>query len=506
MTPSSVARAARPSFHTGPEYAETLGPEVSDLCRDVGFAPYPEQETLLDETFALDSRGRAASFEVAGICARQNMKTGWLKQSALGWLFLLDLPLVVWSAHEFRTSQEAFRDMETLISGSDMLRKRVRKVYRGNGDEAIELLSGARLMFKARTNGGGRGLTGHRVVLDEAFALQPSHMGALLPTLNAVPDPQVVYASSAGLLASDVLRGVRERGREGATAGARFAHTTDLAYAEWAAERRPCASDSCSHVIGSPGCALDDEQLWRQANPVLARLDPTLSVIRRLRAALPPSEFMRECLGWWEDPVGGASGGIDPADWAGCADPESRRDGAVALGIAQSDDRSTVSIGVVGKRTDGSYHVELIDHRRSTTTWVAPRVRDLVERHQPVSVMVDPMSAAAGLIHELEDAGVSVDVVKVSDLAASCGRLYDLVKATANPDPDHPDADLLWHLGTQHDLNAAVQSATTKPLTRGGWLWKQAGEAPITPLWAITLALAGYEASDVNYDPVSQIF
>ena len=497
-----LVRAAEPTHHTAPEYAETLGPEVGDLCRDVGFGPYPEQQLVLDDIFGLDGRGRAAAFEAAVIAARQNLKTGLFKQASLGWMFLLDLPLIVWSAHEFRTSQEAFRDMENLIDGSDMLRRRVRKVHRGNGDEAIELLSGSRLMFKARTNGGGRGLTGHRVVLDEAFALQPAHMGALLPTLSAVPDPQVVYGSSAGLLMSDVLRGVRDRGRVGAP---------DLAYLEWGSARRPCASETCGHTVGTPGCALDDESLWREANPVLYRRDPTMQAIRRLRAALPPSEFMRECLGWWDDPAGSRAGGIDAGDWAAIGDDTSRRVGPVAMGIAQSPDRSTVSIGIVGRRSDGAYHVELIEHRRGTTTWVGPRMRDLVDKHQPVSVMLDPMSAAAGLIHDLEDAGVSVDVVKVGDLAAGCGRIYDLVRAAANPRPPEDDDDPkrapgLFHRGTQHELNEAVQSAGTRPLTRGGWLWRQTGEALIEPLWAVTLALVGYEASDVNYDPVSNIY
>ncbi|GAA4627289.1 hypothetical protein [Cellulomonas oligotrophica] len=469
MTASAAALAVPPDFHTAPERLETLGPEVGDLARSVGFAPYPEQQLALDDTFALDDRGRSAAFEVAVVCARQNLKTGFFKQAALGWLFLLDLPLIVWSAHEFDTAQEAFRDMEALIEGSDMLRRRVRKIHRGNGDEAIELLSGARLKFKARTSGGGRGLTGHRVVLDEAFALKPAHMGALLPTLSAVPDPQVLYGSSAGLLASDILRGVRDRGRAGAPS---------LAYLEWCSLRRPCLSETCAHMPGTAGCVLDDIELWRHANPVHARRDPDLPVVRMLRGSLPPSEFMRECLGWWDDPVGAGSSGIDPADWAARADPTSRRAGTIALGIAQSPDRATVSIGLAGRRADGDVHVELIEHRRSSTTWVAPRVRELVDRHDVAGVLIDPMSPAAGLVPDLEREGIEVEVVRVGDLAAGCGRVFDGVKA-----------ETLHHIGGQTELNAAVGAAGVRPLQRGGWLWRQVGEAPIEPLWAITLAL-----------------
>ena len=463
----------------------TLGPEVGDLCAEVGFAPYPEQSLLHDDTFALDRTGRAAAFESAVVCARQQLKTGFLKQAALGWLFVSRQPLVVWSAHEFRTSQEAFRDMENLIDGSDMLRRRVKKVSRGNGDEAIELLDGPRLMFKARTNGGGRGLTGHKVVLDEAFALTAAHMGALLPTLTSVDDPQVVYASSAGLLASAVLREVRDRGRAGAPG---------LAYSEWGSERVACESGTCAHKPGTAGCALDRVDLWRLANPVTARRDPSMQATLRLRHALPPSEFMRECLGWWDDPAGAAGGGIDAAEWAVLADASDERPTGVSLGVAMTPDRSTVSIGLVGRRADGWLQAELVEHRRATTSWVAPRLVDLVERHRPSAVVLDPMGAEAGLVPELEASGLDLSMVRVGDYAAACGRVFDLVRASQDRGESQADAA---SLGLRHypslDLDAAVESAGIKPLPRGGWLWRQVGESPIEPLRAITLAMTTVE-------------
>ena len=66
------------------------------------------------------------------------MKTGTLKQGALGWMFLLDRRLIVWSAHEFSTAQEAFRDMLELVEGTPELDRKVKAVHRANGDEAIE--------------------------------------------------------------------------------------------------------------------------------------------------------------------------------------------------------------------------------------------------------------------------------------------------------------------------------------------------------------------------------
>jgi hypothetical protein len=301
---------AKPDFHTAPAWDRTLGDEVADLGSLVGFEPYPEQRLVLDDVFALDPRdlNKSAAFEVATIACRQQMKTGLLKLCALGWLFLTDQPLVIWSAHEFGTSREAFRDILALIDGSEYLSRRVQSVTTAAGNEQIELVTGARLKFKARTSGGGRGLTGSKVILDEAFALMPEHMGALLPTLIAVPDPQVLYGSSAGMVKSEILRSLRNRGRVG---GGR------LAYAEWASDRRDCVTPTCHHVAGTEGCALDDVELWRQACMVTARMDPEMGPIRALRDAMPPEEFMRECLGWWD--ADGTAAAFGVGRWEACA-------------------------------------------------------------------------------------------------------------------------------------------------------------------------------------------
>lgn len=482
-----------------PSHRWTNGDLAAQVGADLGLPPDDEQRWILDTIYGEVAPERPSAFEVCVVSPRQNIKTSTFGIAALADLFVFGVERHLWTAHHGDTLKGTFSDFKAWINSNPEYAEQV-TFYEGHQDMAIvHKDTGNVIDFQSRTGKAGRGLTGvKRITLDEALYLEPKHIGAVYPTMLTRPGAQVRIGSSAGLLTSDQLRRVRDRGRTG--------KDKRLAYAEYGAERRACLRTDCSHVVGSEGCALDDRELWWQANCALWAGRIAEESLVDQRASMPPDEFMREFLSWWEDPVSAADGGINPADWVLCADPESRRAGSVALGIAQSDDHSTVSIGVVGRRDDGAYHVELIEHRRSTTSWVAPRVRDLVDKHQPVSVMVDPMSAMAGLIPELETAGVTVDVAKVSDLAASCGRLYDLVKATATPDPEHPDADLLWHLGTQHDLNAAVQSATTRQLQRGGWLWKQAGDAPITPLWAITLALAGYTASDVNYDPVSQVF
>ena len=261
MTKLARRQLVQPDYLTRPAgMVETYGPAVADLCADAGFAPDPQQELALDLIFAIRADGLSAAFSFAVICCRQNLKTGLFKQASIGWLYVTDQRLIVWSAHEMATTRDALRDLEELITGSPALSKLLpatsnNGIYDAHGQERIELTTGQRIKFKARTFSGGRGLTGDKVILDEAFALVPSHMGSLLPTMMARPDPQVLYGSSAGKADSVVLRDVRDRGRAGST--------ERMGYLEWLAPRKPCATKDCTHPKPgtpgwAPGCALDD--------------------------------------------------------------------------------------------------------------------------------------------------------------------------------------------------------------------------------------------------------
>jgi hypothetical protein len=483
----NVARLlAEPAFCHIPPYDSTDGPIVADLARLAGLPPDPEQCLALDAIFA-QAGGRSAAFEIALITSRQNIKTATFKMAALGWLFITGERLIVWSAHEFPTAAEAFRDLDDLITGCDYLRREVKAVYRGNGDESIELLSGARLIFKTRTKGGGRGLSGRKVILDEGFALRPMHMGALLPTLSAQPDPQVLYGSSAGLADSDVLRGVRDRGRPG----------TDprLAWIEFCAPppAQVCAAgDGCTHALGTPGCGCDDPRWWQAANPALGRRI-TAEYVAAERRALPPAEFARERMGWWDDPGDGGTP-VTEAMWRARADPRSVVADPVALAFAVTPGGSSSAVAVGGRRPDGLGHGELIDHRPGTG-WLMGRVRELADRHQPCVTVLNPAGAAGAFEAELIEHGWSVKpgpgerrlmVVGAREYAHACGALADDV------------VNGRWrHLG-QAPLDDAVKGARTRDLADAwAWSWKLSA-ADIAPLEAVTLARHGFMTHGVN--------
>ncbi len=198
-------------------------------------------------------------------------------------------------------------------------------------------------------------------------------MGALLPTLVTRRDAQVRFASSAGLATSVVLRDLRDRGR---------ARTdTSLSYVEYGAERRPCASSTCSHAYGQEGCALDDRSLWWQANCALWADSPRISEegLSHNRRGLPPGEFAREFLSWWEDPDSLEQAAIDPTVWASLAAPDAARGTSPTFGVSTAPDRSWCAVAVATRRSDGLRQVEVADYRPGTA-WVPQRVAELRSR------------------------------------------------------------------------------------------------------------------------------
>lgn len=469
------------------------------------------QRLILDRLFARTADDHLASPEMCLIGPRQNFKSSVLKMAVLGWLFVDPVELVTWSAHELSTAKEMFRDLRNLIMASPTLRARLKPtrnegISEANGAIGIELRAtphcpnGQRVLFKARTLDGGRGLSGDRVVLDEGFALQPDHMAAMMPTLSARPDPQLVYASSAGKAASSVLRKVRDRGRAG--------ESDLLTYMEWCSWRDSCESETCDHKKGTPGCLLDDQAELRHANPstgtwhlVGGMWVPALqpSILAMERESMPPAEYLRERLGRWDDPAEGdpvLSGDL----WAALgADPPLDYEPTIAVDVSPSHD--WCCLVAAGRLADGRVVLEItgnpegptpVDYREGTG-WAVDRLVAIHEAIPGIHVAMAGGSAAESLRPALEEAGITVDVVAWRDVLAACGLLVDMARDRR-----------LAHL-RQPALTAALMSARLQN-TEQGFRWARRRSAEdITPLYAATVAL-WQVCQAADEEPVSEFW
>jgi len=447
----------RPRFQNLPvDRHSSAGTEAVDLAAMAGLVLDDWQAWFLSESLSETRRGQWSAAEVALIVTRQNGKGSVLEARQLAGLFLLGDRLQVHTAHEFKTCYEHFLRVVALIESSPDLDRLVMRVRRGAGDQAIELKSGARLRFLARSAGSGRGMSGDVVYLDEAFALTNAIMGALLPVLSARSNPQVWYTSSAPKVGSDVLHGVLRRGREGA--GKR------LLYAEWSVDpdRDPADRDG-----------------WYESNPALGIRISEQAVETEFEAMSDmPAEFARERLGVPDEPDGVES--VVPVEQWNALWAKYDMTGACRLAFDVSADGKWASVCAAQTGPDGIDHLEVVD-RRPGTEWLDGRVIELCRR---LNVGVSVATNGPGIVHAaaIVAAGVTVVEVGPTDLMRAAAGFVD---ACANR--------RLRHRGDPAML-AAITGAATK---RAGDLWswgRASSSADITPLVACSLALASVVA------------
>ena len=451
MSLQTVGRqgAQRPRLEQLPAgKVESSGAEVVELAAHAGLFLDPWQQWVLEEALAEREDRSWAAFEVGLVVPRQNGKGAILEALELAALFLFKERLIVHSAHEFKTASEHFRRVRGLISGCPDLDRKVLRTLTGNQNPSIETVDGNRLLFVARSRGSARGFTADRLVLDEAMILSVDAMGAMLPALSTVPNPQVWYTSSAPHADSLVLHKVRER--------AMRATSDRLFYAEW----------------GNPDGDGKDWDAIASANPGLGyRIDEEFIDVEYEAIGHLGDEFARERLGVAAAMDAGEQV-FGPGRWPACADPKSQTDVArVALDVSVG--MQWASFAAAGPRTDHLIHLELID-RRPGTGWVVDRAKDLAARWGPI--LIDPKSPAGGIVADLEEAAVPVELLEPGDMPKACSALQNAVMNGS-----------IRHLA-QPPLDAAVAGASVRP-SGDTWTWaRKTALVDLSPLVAVTLA------------------
>lgn len=462
-----------PLHRNRPSYRWTNGDLAARVGEDLGLPPDDEQRWILDTIFAEKAPDRPASFEVAVISPRQNIKTSTLGIAALADLFVFGVERHLWTAHHGDTLKGTFQDFRQWIKSNPDYDDQV-TFYEGHQDMSIvHKETGNTIDFQSRSGKAGRGLTGvKRITLDEALYLEPKHVGAVYPTMLTRPEAQVRIGSSAGMVESAQLRRIRDRGRS--------KKDKRLAYVEYGAERRPCLRSDCLHAmvdgVTPEGCALDDRDLWWQANCALWAGRIEEEALLNQRSSMPPAEFMREFLSWWEDPE--STGGALPyGRWLELADPDASRGEWPAFGLDVTEDRMAW-ISVAWRRPDDSLQVMLANDGEplpaGSLTGEAKRLCGLWGGE-----VVPPRAFE----DDLEAAGVSVCKATGSDFTAACGKVSDLI------------TDGGIHHGNQPALNAAVKAAQWRSAgTDGSRAFKLKDSPDVGPLAAVARALHGVSA------------
>lgn len=511
----SVAGARRPRVETCPAYIDTYGPEAVELTRRAGQQLDDWQQDSVALTLAIREDGKWACFEYCEWVPRQNGKGGFLEARVLAGFLLLDERLILWSAHEYKTSMEAFRRVKALLVGLGELVNDnlimipggpagdiLIKVSNTNGDEGFTRLdTGQRIKFVARSKGSGRGFSGDLVILDEAFALTAVQLEALFFTLAARPNPQVIYTSSPPLTpdTGDVMFRLRYRGdpsipREDGDPA--WSQDQSLGYRDWG------LAGDLDHL---DAIDVTDPANAAASNPALS-IRITMETVRRELASMTREGFARERLGVWPRRLVAGAGTIPAELWRDLADPGAERPADVAFALHVNFARTYAAIVYAGRDPAGGARIGIVDYR-SGTAWVVARMVELREKWNPIAIGIDTKSES--LLLDLDKAGIKPsedpDEPKRGDLimptASEVAAAYGLfIDSARQHQLRHAD---------ETPLNLAVTGAEIRNLA-GGSTWDEHSEVDISPLKAATLAHWAFMARAHlvmrEYDPLANIF
>ncbi len=502
-----------------PERRGSYGPEIIDFADDIGLPMDVEQRRDLDCFASYGRGGRFLTFEQCIIEGRQNGKTSSVVLPlALADVFLFNdrdqIDRVIWTAHLMSTSMDTFSKIERLIEDNAWMKARIKEVKKSKTEQSFHLKNGMVLAFFARTAGGGRGLGGKRIVFDEALFLAASPLGALVPTLRARPNPQITYASSAGLAESVHLRSLMRRGRAG---GDQL-----LAYIEYRSAgswKNPgCARDRCTHLYGTSGCVFDDPEKWSDANHAIRRGRMLIETVEGERQTLGHTaasvlEFGRECLGW-EQEGDDELRVIDAEVWRASEVPAGYGPGPLRRPVFFLDvapmGRSATIAGAADRQDGTGAHTSLKSHRLGAD-WIVEAAKALRVKHPTAVFGGSTTGGILAYLPALKQAGIEVhkgqgpilagSLVLFTDaqLAAGCGNLLKL--ATSEPRRMTHSADPLFEV--------ALAGADKRDIGDGLWIWTRRGEqlVELSPLYGITGALWLLEVTrPEDYDVLSSVY
>lgn len=457
-----------PTHRLVPDFDFTRGPDAIEIGEIAGYQLDPYQREYLNDglgvvvvpsTLHRDRRlvEKWAALEVGIELSRQNGKSVAKEVRCIAGIYIFGERRIVYSAHKVETVLDALQRIADALHSDPELKAEVKQVRSGNGKEAIEFYSGQVIRFRTRTAGGGRGLDGDCVVLDESQALVDDHIGALMPLVSARPNPQLWYGGSAGgkhsTVQASLVRNCLER-------------KSGLVYWRFVADE--------TDPPGSP-------QTWAKVNPAVGRR-MTLGAIEAEYNRMSRVRFGMERLGIGDYPRAEGEDWVIPRRrWETAEDTDSKMVGSVAFAVEVSWDMLRASIGVAGWRRDGSRHLEVIANEQGTG-WVAADLKAYLTKHENLGVVLDPGGPANVLIGPLRDVGISTDaenltLLKSGDLTQAYGGLYT---GMMSPQPTYR------HTGSSV-LTGALADASTRKVG-GSTTWKRAGEADVSPLLAVTWA------------------
>lgn len=468
---------------------ETLGPELVDISRKLGFEPMPwnvdmwntqYEYTVVDDPLWGEVK-RLWYREVRITVPRQSSKTTsalvrhvdrMVNGEARGWgaspvsLFTMQhasdarkkmvkvwMPLLRASPFYVESDRQNRGTPDSLI----------RQLILSNGKEGIEWANDGRMETFPPNAAGGHGDVVDLTDIDEAFAMVDDRAeDGVRPAMIARPSPQLVVESTAGTADSLYLLDKVEDGRALVDSGI----DSHIMYLEYAAD-------------ALAGDDIHNPEHWHRWMPALGYTQ-SLEVLM-----IEHDNYMRS-----SDPDKGEAGWsraycnlwtgrnirlIPPKAWAKCLDPESAIGGdrpRLWLAADSSPGPSpSSSVSIAGYRADGSIHVEVLAHHAGKE-WLAETIGKITRAQTTIEKLyIDPKGPIGSVLPDIRlAANTNIEIVDAEMMAALSTRFLDGVIGGT-----------IRHRG-QPPLDAAVDGAAKRQLLDSWAFARRPSSEDISPL------------------------
>jgi phage terminase large subunit-like protein len=201
----------KPRLQNAPLKGASRIDEVKKFLADCKLELLPWQEYVLTDMLKVDKDQKWRRKTNLLLVARQNGKTHLARIRILAGLFIFGEMNIVAMSSNRGMALDTFRKVIDVIEDNPHLMAQVKQIRVANGQESVELLSGARYEIVAATRDGSRGKTADLLYIDELREVDEDSWTAAKPITRARPNSQIFMTSNAGDAFSTVLNDLRSR-------------------------------------------------------------------------------------------------------------------------------------------------------------------------------------------------------------------------------------------------------------------------------------------------------
>jgi len=337
------------------------------------------------------------------LVARQNGKTHLARIRILAGLFIFGEMNIVAMSSNRGMALDTFRKVVDVIEDNPALMAQVKQIRVANGQESVELLSGARYEIVAATRDGSRGKTADLLYIDELREIDEDSWTAAKPITRARPNSQIFMTSNAGDAFSTVLNDLRSR---------------CLSY--------PPPTMGFWEYSADDWAKITDKDAWYQANPALGYLIDEETIAEAIATSSVEASRTETLCQW-------VSALKSPWPYRAFEDLtvqelEIAPGAATIFGMDISVNKKMASLVAGQIREDGKIAVGVIAQFESQVAIdelkMAVEVNDWAKQYRPKMICFDKYSTMS-VAERLQQSGHKIQDMSGTVFYQACSDLYD---------------------------------------------------------------------------------